>query len=932
MMDHLNRRQRLVPTRLASRTLRCMTKATFLVCCLLLASGSTNGQTASEQQNKPAQVDTKVEVNGLEYQWKPKQSFDYDIKIEADFEGEVKIDKGRCSLYLERETISGYKAEDSHGTAFVVSSDGYLISCAHVVGDADEVAVNISGKDYKAKVIEKDELDDIALLRIQANGLTPIPIGNSSTLQQGQKIRAAGFPMTKVLGKGLQVTEGTISGFRDKGQGKRDIQIDATVNPGNSGGPLVDSSGNAVGVVTSKLLGIVVSNVGFVVPSNQIKSMLDRHNVQVQTPLSRAELLTGPQLVEQSKPSIGLITVKGDDHSKRFDLAWKSNLKGVNVSGKFKVTNRGVIYEGATQHQLPYLLGPPAALFIDELSLQNSPRWEQLRQTELAVAKQQRETKSITQQILARQRSSGRYPSFALPPIYVPRYGSGSPLARNPYGSSFAPYPYSNPLNRGRTSPKVSFDRYPAMEATNYTVTSADAKEIKIEKQYMFMTLKNKEEPYISVIGSGEIVFDPTIGMPKTLNYNATLTLSKQGNSLEVPFNVTYRMLDKAEIEAEKKANQERREKLAHQKHLEATVPNPKLVDDILRKIESSSRPGFTEFHKLQKLAIVEELRPKVIKASIKSLKGTRSAESREIFKVVNHWCDQDQQKLEINIDYLEQKAEPLESDDFKRVNRLPVAEEHRDRIIKIAKNCLLVSNDSPTKSAASATLRKWGEQGQAAQLLVKSLAKELKSGESGYQFERDLRKLASLEAADDVDSRASVTTFAKSVLDSSFGSEHTARGMHGHAINILMQWASDEDQEAIVCDYVSRQDKDFDSRLKTKVFEHLASIGTERAIKVLIVQLRNDSSYKKPAADALKRTGAKCEDLLLVACKNSSSLRHKSVPIFGSIGTQKCIAMLERLELDCHDARKRNEIHDSRIDVLNRIKANPGGESLFQE
>jgi formylglycine-generating enzyme required for sulfatase activity len=190
------------------------------------------------------------------------------------------------------------------GTAFVVSPDGYLLTCHHVVEDADKVEVTIGEKTYAATVLGVDARNDVALLKVEAKGLTALPLGNSNVVAIGLEVRACGFPLTSVLGDGIKVTRGTIAGIGMDGA-RKDFQIDAAVNPGNSGGPLVNMRGEVVGVVYARLESAAV---GFAVPINYAKELLRNEGVTANAVGARADL-GGPALVARVMPGIALVTV-----------------------------------------------------------------------------------------------------------------------------------------------------------------------------------------------------------------------------------------------------------------------------------------------------------------------------------------------------------------------------------------------------------------------------------------------------------------------------------------------------------------------------------------------------------------------------------------------------------------------------------------------
>jgi serine protease Do len=134
------------------------------------------------------------------------------------------------------------------GSGFVISADGFILTNAHVVAESDEVSVKLTTKrEYKAKLIGADLRSDVALLKIDANNLPVVPIGNPDKLEVGEWVAAIGAP----FGFENSVTAGIVSA---KGRSLPDesyvpfIQTDVAVNPGNSGGPLFNMNGEVVGI------------------------------------------------------------------------------------------------------------------------------------------------------------------------------------------------------------------------------------------------------------------------------------------------------------------------------------------------------------------------------------------------------------------------------------------------------------------------------------------------------------------------------------------------------------------------------------------------------------------------------------------------------------------------------------------------------------
>lgn len=162
------------------------------------------------------------------------------------------------------------RVERGAGSGFILSADGRILTNAHVVDGADQVTVTLKdGRTFQGKVVGRDELTDVAVVKIEANNLPTVTIGNSDQLQPGQWAIAIGNP----LGLDNTVTTGIISatGRSSNQVGVPDkrvefIQTDAAINPGNSGGPLLNARGEVIGMNTAIIQG--AQGLGFSIPIN----------------------------------------------------------------------------------------------------------------------------------------------------------------------------------------------------------------------------------------------------------------------------------------------------------------------------------------------------------------------------------------------------------------------------------------------------------------------------------------------------------------------------------------------------------------------------------------------------------------------------------------------------------------------------------------
>jgi serine protease Do len=171
------------------------------------------------------------------------------------------------------------RIQRSLGSGVIISKDGYIVTNNHVIENADEVIVTLSGDkvEYPAKVIGKDADSDIAVIKIDAKNLSPIAFAHSSDLKIGDVIFAIGNP----FGIGESISQGIISALNKNRVGinryENFIQTDASINPGNSGGALVDSRGALIGI-NSAIISRSGGNdgIGFAIPVDMVKSVVTK--------------------------------------------------------------------------------------------------------------------------------------------------------------------------------------------------------------------------------------------------------------------------------------------------------------------------------------------------------------------------------------------------------------------------------------------------------------------------------------------------------------------------------------------------------------------------------------------------------------------------------------------------------------------------------
>ncbi|MDR0470846.1 MAG: trypsin-like peptidase domain-containing protein [Nitrososphaerota archaeon] len=173
------------------------------------------------------------------------------------------------------ESVVAVKAQMSRGTGVIITKDGYIITCNHVLQGCNIVKIGQGEKTVNAKIVGTDPYNDIALLKAQQGQYTPIALGDSEKLNVGQYVLALANPFNKnqpTATSGMVTgVNSTIRGWRGMTAMDNVIATDAQLNPGFSGGPLVDAEGKLIGINTA-----YVWQRGIAIPINKVKTITDR--------------------------------------------------------------------------------------------------------------------------------------------------------------------------------------------------------------------------------------------------------------------------------------------------------------------------------------------------------------------------------------------------------------------------------------------------------------------------------------------------------------------------------------------------------------------------------------------------------------------------------------------------------------------------------
>lgn len=190
-----------------------------------------------------------------------------------------KVSDSTVAILTFKDKISSEENAKGQGTGIIVSSDGYIVTNSHVIGDSKTAykyqVINNDGKKYTANVVGYDTRTDLAVLKIEGKNLKPVHFVKKSHLQVGEDIIAVGNPggldfqnsLTKgiVSAKDRTLDDSTVSY----------IQTDAAVNPGNSGGPLCNLYGEVIGITTAKINSATYEGMGFAIPTDTVETIVN---------------------------------------------------------------------------------------------------------------------------------------------------------------------------------------------------------------------------------------------------------------------------------------------------------------------------------------------------------------------------------------------------------------------------------------------------------------------------------------------------------------------------------------------------------------------------------------------------------------------------------------------------------------------------------
>lgn len=336
------------------------------------------------------------------YVWQAGEQYAYSFEVRWERAPLVWSYAGTLVYAAHADDQAAVRKESTgSGTGFVVAADGLLATCYHVIEGATKIRVTLGTQEYDGQVVAADKERDLALLRIAAQNLAVPPLAEGRSVELGQEVRVAGFPLSDVLGSSVKITRGTVSGHVERpDENVKLFQIDAAVNPGNSGGPVVNEQGAVIGVASAKLAGAAISNVGFVVPADFLRSLVASASDRA-APAPAGAKLAGPELARRVTPAVALVRVtvgpggygigaqtvlRYEARARLFRNFQKREGQGatfvaqVTGQGRLLVDDSGQVRETQCDMYLPGYLGPVSNLAIQPWGAPGRQTW-QSRQT-----------------------------------------------------------------------------------------------------------------------------------------------------------------------------------------------------------------------------------------------------------------------------------------------------------------------------------------------------------------------------------------------------------------------------------------------------------------------------------------------------------------------------------------------------------------------
>ena len=215
-----------------------------------------------------------------------KENLDFNIEKDSEPEG-LDID--------DKEVLAA-----SSGSGFFVSKEGHIITNFHVIENCDSIKVNFKGKEVESEIFAIDKMNDLAIIQANINPLKFFSVSNKDVTLL-QDVIVAGYPLGKYLSSTIKMHKGSVTALAGYEDNYSNFQTDATINQGNSGGPIIDKNGNVVGVAVATWVEEGVQGVHFAIKSSTLKTFAKSNSVNFLPPNSR----------EMSNAELGKLITEG---------------------------------------------------------------------------------------------------------------------------------------------------------------------------------------------------------------------------------------------------------------------------------------------------------------------------------------------------------------------------------------------------------------------------------------------------------------------------------------------------------------------------------------------------------------------------------------------------------------------------------------------
>ena len=490
---------------------KCFSSAILVIGILLVIHSNCPGQESGQL---------------LEYRFKPGSIVEYEFSGTAEIEGTVSEFDGMIKLVTEavnvKQKLSGEPlATQAEGiassTAFGITPDGYMLTCAHCVEGAEELTVTTPEGELSAKIIDTNRDLDLAIIKVESKRLPTVPLGKDANVELAQNVRAVGYPLSDVLGNSVKISRGAISGFVNQNQSKL-YQIDVAVNPGNSGGPLVDDHGNVVGVVNAKLDGVSISKIGFSVPISYACQLLDKNKISYNSKRN-TKLLSGPALAKATTPAVFFVHAElgpdGYQSNSNFQFSLTGHVDRENDIQPFHsraiVGTDGTLLDTEGDESIPFMFTSVCELPFELLPPSVVEKWEATQRVTLHL----------------RSRSGRRF--------------DDDPFGMHHFHSRIHPG-LLEPFGRRR-------GRQPKMETilgerkVEYIVKSRNKSKVQMERVEKLRSMeRDSESPKLKFLNRRQLVFDVKKGVFTECKMSGTLSSSIDGNQASIPVSLAFKL------------------------------------------------------------------------------------------------------------------------------------------------------------------------------------------------------------------------------------------------------------------------------------------------------------------------------------------------------------------------------------------------------